>query len=254
MNPKLIRTLANVQKPARYTGGEYGRIMKNPDEVSVRVALAFPDIYEIGMSNLGFRILYGAINTLDGVWCQRVFEPWADMSQAMRESGIPLYALESGDPVAEFDMIGFSVGYEMSYPGILNMLDLMGLPLRSADRKSLSPVVFAGGTCMFNPEPIADFIDLAVIGEGEELDIELIECYRSAKERGLEKEEFLLEAAKIPGVYVPSLYTVTYHQDGTIKSVLPKNGAPAKVTKRSLRIWTARFTRKRDCALDGDRA
>ncbi|MBO5976302.1 MAG: B12-binding domain-containing radical SAM protein, partial [Oscillospiraceae bacterium] len=232
MEQRIERILPKVQKPARYTGGEYGEIMKNKDEVDVRFALCFPDTYEIGMSNLGLRILYGVLNNMDGVWCERVFEPWRDMAEEMRKEGIPLYALESGDPVKDFDIIGFSVGYEMSYLGILDMLDLAGLPLRSADRKELTPLVFAGGTCMYNPEPIADFIDLAVIGEGEEADAEITELYRKAKQEGWSKAQFLNEAAKIQGIYVPSLYDIEYNEDGTIKSITPKGDAPAVVTKR----------------------
>lgn len=232
MEQRIERILPKVQKPARYTGGEYGEIMKNKDEVDVRFALCFPDTYEIGMSNLGLRILYGVLNNIDGVWCERVFEPWRDMAEEMRKEGIPLYALESGDPVKDFDIIGFSVGYEMSYLGILDMLDLAGLPLRSADRKELTPLVFAGGTCMYNPEPIADFIDLAVIGEGEEADAEITELYRKAKQEGWSKAQFLNEAAKIQGIYVPSLYDIEYNEDGTIKSITPKGDAPAVVTKR----------------------
>ena len=232
MEQRIERILPKVQKPARYTGGEYGEIMKNKDEVDVRFALCFPDTYEIGMSNLGLRILYGVLNKMDGVWCERVFEPWRDMAEEMRKEGIPLYALESGDPVKDFDIIGFSVGYEMSYLGILDMLDLAGLPLRSADRKELTPLVFAGGTCMYNPEPIADFIDLAVIGEGEEADAEITELYRKAKQEGWTKEQFLNEAAKIQGIYVPSLYDIEYNEDGTIKSITPKGDAPDVVTKR----------------------
>ncbi|MBR2328912.1 MAG: TIGR03960 family B12-binding radical SAM protein, partial [Clostridia bacterium] len=232
MEQRIERILPKVQKPARYTGGEYGEIMKNKDEVDVRFALCFPDTYEIGMSNLGLRILYGVLNNMDGVWCERVFEPWRDMAEEMRKEGIPLYALESGDPVKDFDIIGFSVGYEMSYLGILDMLDLAGLPLRSADRKELTPLVFAGGTCMYNPEPIADFIDLAVIGEGEEADAEITELYRKAKKEGWSKPQFLNEAAKIQGIYVPSLYQHEYNEDGTIKSITPKGDAPAVVTKR----------------------
>ncbi len=175
MHPSLESILPKVQKPARYTGGEFGEIIKDKSEVEIRIALCFPDTYEIGMSNLGLRILYGVLNKLPGVWCERVFEPWRDMADEMRAAEIPLFALESGDPVREFDLIGFSVGYEMSFIGILDMLALAGIPFHSRDRKELQPIVFAGGACMFNPEPIADFIDLAVIGEGEELDAELTE-------------------------------------------------------------------------------
>ena len=232
MDPRIEEILLKVQKPARYTGGEYGEIIKKPEETEVRFALCFPDTYEIGMSNLGLRILYGVLNAMDGVWCQRVFEPWRDMAEYLREKNIPLWALESGDPIRDFDLIGFSVGYEMSFPGILNMLSLAGIPLRSADRPGLSPIVFAGGACMYNPEPIADFIDLAVIGEGEEVDAELTELYRQAKRGGWSKAEFLKQAAQIRGVYVPSLYKVEYLEDGRIASVTPEQGAPERVTKR----------------------
>lgn len=236
MYKELERILPNVQKPARYTGGEYNQIIKNPEETEVRIALCFPDIYEIGMSNLGMRILYGAINKMPGVWCERVFEPWSDMAAALRENNIPLYGLESGDPIKDFDMIGFSVGYELSYPGILNILELAGIPLRSKDRTRLSPVIFAGGVCMYNPEPLADFIDIAVIGEGEEMDLELIELYRRAKREGWSRERFLVEAAGIEGVYVPSLYDVKYNEDRTIRSITPRNEAvPSLVKKRIIR-------------------
>ncbi len=234
MHPSLEAILPKVQKPARYTGGEFGEIIKSKEETEVRFALCFPDTYEIGMSNLGLRILYGVLNKLPGVWCERVFEPWRDMAEAMRAAKVPLYALESGDPIRDFDLIGFSVGYEMSFTGILDMLSLAGIPLRSEDRKDLQPIVFAGGACMFNPEPIADFIDLAAIGEGEELDAELTELYRRAKREGWTKGEFLRAAAQIEGVYVPSLYDVTYQPDGRIASVTPKEGAPAHVRKRIL--------------------
>lgn len=232
LNPAIEAVLPKVQKPARYTGGEFGEIRKNKEEVELRFALCFPDTYEIGMSNLGLRILYGVLNKLPGVWCERVFEPWADMAQAMRERQIPLYALESGDPIREFDLIGFSVGYEMSYTGILDMLSLAGIPLRSRERTALAPIVFAGGACMYNPEPIADFIDLAVVGEGEELDAELTELYRQAKREGWDKPRFLRAAAQIEGVYVPSLYQVTYLEDGRVQSILPEPGVPARVRKR----------------------
>ncbi|MBR2716967.1 MAG: TIGR03960 family B12-binding radical SAM protein, partial [Oscillospiraceae bacterium] len=234
MHPELEAILPKVQKPARYTGGEYGEIIKSKDETELRFALCFPDTYEIGMSNLGLRILYGVLNRLPGVWCERVFEPWEDMAKAMREHGIPLYGLESGDPIRDFDLIGFSVGYEMSFTGILDMLSLAGIPLLSADRKDLRPIVFAGGACMYNPEPIADFIDLAVIGEGEELDAELTELFRTAKREGWTKERFLRAAAGIEGVYVPSLYDVRYGADGTLASVTPRDGAPERVRKRIL--------------------
>ena len=232
MDQKLERILPRVQKPARYTGGEYNAVMKDKNEVEVRYAFCFPDTYEIGMSNLGMRILYGLMNEMEGVWCERVFAPWGDMEEEMRKAGMPLYALESGDPIRDFDMVGFSVGYEMAFPAILNMLDLAGIPLWAKERTSLSPIVYAGGTAMFNCEPIAEFIDLASIGEGEDSTVELIELYRRAKREGWDKPRFLREAARIEGIYVPSLYDVTYNDDGTVQAITPKDGAPAKVTKR----------------------
>ena len=228
----LPRILPRVQKPARYVGGEYHQTVKDPGEIDTRVAFCFPDTYEIGMSNLGLRILYGVVNRMDGVWCERVFTPWGDMEDEMRAAGLPLYALESHDPVADFDMIAFSVGYEMSYTNILTMLDLAGIPLRAADRNSLHNIVFAGGACTYNPEPLADFIDFFSLGEGEESTVEIVNCYREAKRRGLSKEEFLWEVGKIPGVYVPSHYEHRYNDDGTLAAIVPLPGAPEKVTKR----------------------
>ena len=228
----LPRILPRVQKPARYVGGEYNQTVKDLREIDTRVAFCFPDTYEIGMSNLGLRILYGVVNRMDGVWCERVFTPWGDMEDEMRAAGLPLYALESHDPVADFDMIAFSVGYEMSYTNILTMLDLAGLPLRASERKSLHNIVFAGGACTYNPEPLADFIDFFSLGEGEESTVEIVNCYRDAKKRGLSKEEFLWEVGKIPGVYVPSHYEHKYNADGTLAAIVPLNGAPARVTKR----------------------
>ena len=166
MDQRLERILPRVQKPARYTGGEYRQIIKDKAEVDLRLAFCFPDIYEIGMSNIGMRILYATMNQMPGVWCERVFAPWGDMEAEMRRAGIPLYALESGDPVSEFDVVAFSLGYEMAYPAVLNMLDLAGIPLRSADRPELTPLVIAGGTACSNPEPMAPFFDLMIIGEG----------------------------------------------------------------------------------------
>ncbi|MBR3704698.1 MAG: TIGR03960 family B12-binding radical SAM protein [Oscillospiraceae bacterium] len=232
MDKKLERILPRVQKPARYVGGEYNAVMKNKEEVDVRFAFCFPDTYEIGMSNLGFRILYGIMNDMPGVWCERAFTPWGDMEDEMRAASIPLYALESGDPLSEFDIVGFSVGYEMAYTAMLNMLDLAGIPLRAEDRGELAPLVVAGGTAMYNAEPIADFIDLALIGEGEDQLPKLIELYRKAKQEGWGKVRFLREAASIGGVYVPSLYDVSYNDDGTIAAITPLHGAPEKVHKR----------------------
>ncbi|MGM9556812.1 MAG: TIGR03960 family B12-binding radical SAM protein [Oscillospiraceae bacterium] len=232
MTDKLHRILQNVQKPARYTGGEYNQVVKDKKDVDVRVAFCFPDTYEIGMSNIGMRILYGVMNEMPDVWCERVFAPWGDMEQAMRENNIPLYALESHDPVKDFDMIAFTLGYEMSYTNVLNMLLLSGLPLLASEREGLHNIVFAGGVCTVNPEPLADFIDFFSLGEGEESTTEILECYRAAKQAGLSKHEFLLAVSKIEGVYVPSFYEHSYNPDGTLAAITPLFGAPARVKKR----------------------
>ncbi len=232
MDKRLERILPRVQKPARYVGGEYNAVMKKLSVVDTRVAFCFPDTYEIGMSNLGMRILYGVMNNMEGVWCERCFHPWGDMETEMRSASMPLYALESGDPIRDFDVIAFSVGYEMAFPAMLNMLDLAGLPIRSADRPALTPLVIAGGTAMYNCEPIADFIDMALLGEGEEQIVEVLELYRQAKREGWDKHTFLCKACHLDGVYVPSLYDVSYHDDGTIAAITPKDGAPAKIRKR----------------------
>ena len=232
MDKRLERILPRVQKPARYTGGEYNQILKNKDEVDIRLAFCFPDTYEIGMSNLGMSILYETMNSLPFVWCERVFAPWGDMYDEMKKAGIPLYALESGDPVGDFDSLAFSIGYEMAYTTVLDMLDMAGIPLRTADRPGLLPLVWAGGTAAVNAEPMAPFLDLFVVGEGEELDNEVLTLLREAKLGGWSKHEFLTKAAQIQGVYVPSLYDVSYHDDGTVAAVTPRDGAPARVTKR----------------------
>ena len=232
MTDLLQRILPTVQKPARYTGGEFNEIKKNPDEVRVNVAFCFPDTYEIGMSNVGMRILYGVMNEMDGVWCQRVFAPWGDMEEAMRAHHLPLWALESRRPVKEFDMIAFTIGYEMCYTNILNMLSLADVPLHSKDRHGLHNMVFAGGVCAFNPEPLADFVDFFSLGEGEEITVEIVSLYDRAKAEGWSKEAFLMEVSKIPGVYVPSFYTHTYNEDGTLKEIIASNGAPKVITKR----------------------
>ena len=226
------RILPTVQKPARYTGGEFNEIKKNLSDVRVRVAFCFPDTYEIGMSNLGMRILYGVMNQMDGVWCERVFAPWGDMEEAMRQNHLPLWALESQDPVKDFDMIAFTVGYEMSYSNILNMLRLAGIPLHSDQRKDLKNIVFAGGVCTFNPEPLAPFVDFFSLGEGEEITQEIIALYDCAKAEAWSKDTFLQEVAKIPGIYVPSFYRHEYNEDGTLAAIVPLNGAPRKITKR----------------------
>ena len=235
MDKRLERILPRVQKPARYVGGEFNAIMKDKSKVDTRVAFCFPDTYEIGMSNLGMRILYGVMNNIEGVWCQRCFAPWGDMEQEMRNANIPLYALESFDPIKDFDIIAFSIGYEMAFPAMVDMLDLAGVPLHASERTALTPLVVAGGTAMYNCEPIADFIDLALIGEGEEMDVELIELHRQARREGWSKHEFLVCAAQIPGVYVPSLYDVAYNDDGTVKSITANEGAPKVVLKRIMR-------------------
>ena len=232
MDQRLERILPRVQKPARYTGGEYRQIIKDKAEVDLRLAFCFPDIYEIGMSNIGMRILYATMNQMPGVWCERVFAPWGDMEAEMRRAGIPLYALESGAPVSEFDVVAFSLGYEMAYPAVLNMLDLAGIPLRSADRPELTPLVIAGGTACSNPEPMAPFFDLMIIGEGEEVNNEVLALFRQAQQAGWSKTRFLETAAKIQGVLIPSFYVPHWNPDGTLHDLTPTHGVPARVTKR----------------------
>ena len=232
MTELIQRILPTVQKPARYTGGEFNEIIKDLADVRVRVAFCFPDTYEIGMSNVGMRILYGVMNNMDGVWCERVFAPWGDMEEAMRSHHLPLWALESQDPVKDFDMIAFTIGYEMAYSNILNMLDLAGVPLHAKDRHDLKNIVFAGGVCAFNPEPLADFIDFFSLGEGEDITVEIVSLYDRAKREGWSKEIFLKEVSKIPGVYVPSFYQHEYNEDGTLKAIIPQEGAPKAITKR----------------------
>ena len=232
MDKRLERILPRVQKPARYTGGEYNQIIKDKEKVDLRVAFCFPDTYEIGMSNLGMSILYHTMNSLDFVWCERVFAPWGDMYEGMKKAALPLYALESGDSLDQFDALAFSIGYEMAYTTVLDMMDQAGLPLHSAERTELLPLVFAGGSACVNAEPIADFVDLFVIGEGEEMNNELLELLHTAKLEGWSKRDFLRKAAQIGGVYVPSLYDIAYNEDGTVASITAKDGAPEKVTKR----------------------
>ena len=232
MTDLLHRILPGVQKPARYTGGEFHEIQKDPASVRVNVAFCFPDTYEIGMSNVGMRILYGVMNEMDGVWCQRVFHPWGDMEEAMRKHGLPLWALESQKPVKDFDMIAFTIGYEMAYTSIVNMLDLAGVPIWAKDRHDLSQMVFAGGVCTFNPEPLAPFFDFFSLGEGEESTVEIVSLYDKAKAEGWTKEAFLLEVSKIEGVYVPSFYDHVYNADGTLKEIIAREGQPAVHTKR----------------------
>ena len=232
MDKRLERILPKVQKPARYTGGEYNQIIKDKCRIDLRVAFCFPDTYEIGMSNLGMSILYHTMNSLDFVWCERVFAPWGDMYEEMKKASLPLYALESGDPVSEFDVVAFSIGYEMAYTTVLDMLSMSDIPLRSENRESLLPLVVAGGSAAVNAEPMAPFIDLFFIGEGEEMDNELLSLLREAKKQGWSKRDFLRKAAMIEGVYVPSLYEVSYNDDGTVRSIEALDGASAKVRKR----------------------
>ena len=232
MDKKLERILPRVQKPARYTGGEYNQIIKNKDEVDVRVAFYFPDTYEIGMSNLGMGILYSTMNELPYVWCERVYAPWGDMYEEMKKSDVKLYALESGDPISEHDVLAFSVGYEMAYTTVLDMMDMAGLPIHSAERTELLPLVLIGGTAALNPEPMADFVDIFLLGEGEEMNNELLALIHDAKQNGWSKAEFLKKACNIGGVYVPSFYTPVYNDDNTINHIEVADGAPERVTKR----------------------
>lgn len=232
MMARLDEFLPDIQRPARYIGGEVGACMKDKSQVDVRFAFCFPDTYEIGMSHLGMKILYGLKNRVPNYWCERVFMPLPDMAEQMRARGIPLYALESLDPIREFDFIGFTVQYEMCYTTILEMLDLAGVPVLSRERTALTPLVVAGGPCVCNPEPLADFIDLFIIGEGEEVNLELMALMERCKRENASKEDFLKRAAQIEGIYVPSLYDVDYNADGTVKSITPRDGAPAQVKKR----------------------
>lgn len=242
MNEKEFeRLLLSVQKPGRYSGGEINSVIKDKEKVDVRFAFCFPDTYEIGMSHLGMKILYSQFNSREDIWCERVFAPWVDFEEKMRENNIPLFALESRDSIRNFDFIGFTLQYELSYTNVLNMLDLAGVPLRSEDRKDLSPLVVAGGPCVCNAEPLADFVDLFFLGEGEEVDLEVIDLYKEFKKKGGSKADFLKEAAKIEGVYVPSLYDVSYNEDGTVSAVTPKDGAPKTVKKRIIKDMDSCF-------------
>lgn len=229
----LYEILPHVAKPARYTGNEKNAVRKNPGEVDVRLALAFPDVYEIAMSHLGLKILYDIVNKLPWAWAERVYAPWVDMEDAMRKSGLPLFALESRDPVACFDVIGFTLQYELSYTNVLNMLDLAGVPARGSERKDGDPIILAGGPCAFNPEPLAPFLDAVALGEGEDVLVEILETIRAAKQRKVGRRETLRRLAAIPGVYVPSFYSVSYHEDGTVAAVRPAEpGVPDQVVKR----------------------
>lgn len=232
ISKEVEKLLLKVQKPGRYVGGELNEVIKDKKDVDVRFAFCFPDTYEVGMSHLGMKILYGLLNKVPYIWCERVFAPWVDMEELMIEHNIPLYALESGDPISDFDFIGFTLQYELSFSNMLNMLKLGNIPIKSSDRKELKNIVCAGGPCTCNPEPIADFVDLFFIGEGEEVDLEVIELYRKCRDEGRSKQEFLQLASHIEGIYVPSLYDVEYNDDGTIKSFTPNCDAPAVIHKR----------------------
>lgn len=231
MRKEIEKILQYVQKPARYTGGELNSIMKQPEDVSLRYAFCFPDLYEIGMSHLGMKILYSLVNSREEYWCERVFAPDSDMEEQMRKNNIELFALESGDPLKSFDIIGFTLMYELSYTNVLNMLDLAGIPLKAADRHSLVPIVCCGGPCACNPEPITDFVDLVFLGDGEESTLQVMDLLNECKRNGISKLDFLKRAKDIRGVYVPSFYEDSYNQDGTLAELKPLYGAPEKVKK-----------------------
>lgn len=228
---EVEKILQYVQKPARYVGGELNSVIKNPNEVDIRYAFCFPDIYEIGMSHLGMKILYGLVNEREDAWCERVFAPDVDMEEQMRKNNVPLFALESGDYIKDFDIIGFTLMYELCYTNVLNMLDLAGIPLYSKDRDELTPVICCGGPCACNPEPIADFMDIVFLGDGEESTNEVLDLLKYCKQNGLSKKEFLLKAKDITGVYVPSFYEDSYNDDGTLNELKATNNAPKSVKK-----------------------
>ena len=233
LREKIEKYLLDVQKPSRYIGGEMGSIVKNPEDTDVSFAFCFPDTYDIGMSHLGMKILYSLTNSRENYRCERVFAPLEDFEKIMREHDIPLYTLENLEPVRNFDFIGFTLQYELSYTNVLNMLDLAGVPIWQKDRgETLSPIVVAGGCCVCNGEPLADFFDIMILGEGEEVNLELMDLYLEHKKKGSSRSEFLRDASKIEGIYVPSLYTVNYNADGTVNSIIPEEGVPPVVRKR----------------------
>lgn len=231
MKKCVEKILQYVQKPARYVGGELNSVVKNADKVDIRYAFCFPDLYEIGMSHLGMKIIYSLVNDRKDAWCERVFAPDADMEEQMRKGGVPLFALESGDYIKDFDIIGFTLMYELSYTNVLNMLDLAEIPLKSADRHNLTPIICCGGPCACNPEPMTDFVDIVFLGDGEESTAKVLDLLKDCKKKGLSKQEFLIKAKDITGVYVPSFYKDTYNSDGTLSELKPINNAPAKVKK-----------------------
>lgn len=235
LKDKIEKYALRSLKPSRYIGGEVGSVVKDKSKVDVRFAFCFPDTYEVGMSHLGMKILYGLKNARENFWCERVFAPDKDFEKLMRENDIPLYALESLDPVKEFDFIGFTMQYELSYTNVLNMLDLAGLAVKAEDRLETDPVVVAGGPCVCNPEPLAPFIDLFILGEGEEVNLELMDLYNDMKHQGRTKSEFLKAACRIEGIYVPKFYDISYNADGTINSVTANCDAPMPIKKRIIK-------------------
>lgn len=243
MSINYRRLFDKVEKPGRYIGKELNSVMKNTDDIDVRYVFAFPDLYEIGMSHLGMHILYGLLNSIDGVWCERVFSVATDMEERLRANNLPLFSLESRTPLHEFDFIGFTLQYELSYTNILNIMQLGKIPLRSSDRDENHPIVMMGGPCAYNPEPLADFADMILLGEGEEIMQEIMELYKKHKKANYSKKEFLLEAAKsIEGVYVPAFYTVSYNDDNTIKTVSPlHDDIPSKIKKRIIKDMDSAF-------------
>ena len=235
LKEQIDSLLDRVQKPARYMGGEMNCVLKDPNRVDIRYAFAFPDVYEVGMSHLGSRILYDIINKREDALCERVFMPWVDMANLMRQEGVPLFSLETRSPVGGFDMLGFTLQYEMSYTNILEMLDLSGIPLRSEDRTWEHPIVIAGGPCAFNPEPLYAFIDAFSIGDGEISTLETIDVVKQCKQEGVSREECLRRLSRLHGVYVPSLYRAEYHADGTLASFEPtEEGVPRTVVKNMI--------------------
>ncbi len=235
LKDKIEKLALRSMKPSRYIGGEVGSVVKDKSKVDVRFAFCFPDTYEVGMSHLGMKILYGLKNARENFWCERVFAPDKDFEKLMRENDIPLYALESLDPVKDFDFIGFTMQYELSYTNVLNMLDLAGLEVKAADRKESDPIVVAGGPCVCNPEPLAPFFDLFILGEGEEVNLELMDLYNEMKRQDKTKSEFLRAACHIEGIYVPAFYNVEYNPDGTVKSIMPDGDAPMPIRKRIIK-------------------
>ncbi|MGN1304711.1 MAG: TIGR03960 family B12-binding radical SAM protein [Oscillospiraceae bacterium] len=234
LKDKIEKLLLNVKTPSRYIGGELNSVVKDKNKVDMRFAFCFPDTYEIGMSHLGMKILYSLTNERENFWCERVFAPDIDFEKLMRENDIPLYGLESLEPIKDFDFIGFTIQYEMCYTNILNMLDLAGVPVKAKDRTELSPIVLGGGPCVCNPEPIAEFFDIFILGEGEEVNLEVYDLYVEMKKKGASKNEFLEAAARIEGVYVPAFYDVSYEVDGRVKGFTPNNPNAATTIKKRI--------------------